>query len=300
MSAFRLGSPGFVSWLRARAREHTTSVGIGSSVGQPFHITPPGFVSRGVCDVIGKKLPFWQSPEATQLCPFPSSTAPASASSRSAKRQHDLTSPTCCRSTPRPTSTTPPCRSWPNGWSTARKVGAARILVMGAHVLRAGVQRHLIDLMERGLIDHIAMNGAGPIHDWEFALIGATTESVARYVRTGEFGLWDETGRHERRHRGRRPRRAGPRRSGRAGDRRGAVPAQGRQRPGRRVPAAGAGHGPRRRSATTSSTSTPTATGPPSGRRATPTSSSSPRPARGWKAGCCSTSARRSWGRRCT
>jgi hypothetical protein len=66
---------------------------------------------------------------------------------------------------------------------------------MGAHVLRAGVSRHLIDLMERGLLSHIAMNGAGPIHDWEFALIGATTESVARYIQTGEFGLWEETGR---------------------------------------------------------------------------------------------------------
>jgi hypothetical protein len=49
--------------------------------------------------------------------------------------------------------------------------------------------------MERGLITHIAMNGAGPIHDWEFALIGASTESVARYIQTGEFGLWTETGR---------------------------------------------------------------------------------------------------------
>jgi hypothetical protein len=77
----------------------------------------------------------------------------------------------------------------------ARRDGRARVLMMGAHVLRAGVQRHLIDLLERGLIDHIAMNGAGPIHDWELALIGATTESVARYVTTGEFGLWHETGR---------------------------------------------------------------------------------------------------------
>jgi hypothetical protein len=77
----------------------------------------------------------------------------------------------------------------------ARRRGAARILMMGAHVLRAGVQRFLIDLMERGLITHIAMNGAGPIHDWELALIGATTESVARYIQTGEFGLWRETGR---------------------------------------------------------------------------------------------------------
>jgi hypothetical protein len=77
----------------------------------------------------------------------------------------------------------------------ARRQGSARILVMGAHVLRAGVSRYLIDLMERGLIDHVAMNGAGPIHDWEFALIGATTESVARYIRSGQFGLWRETGR---------------------------------------------------------------------------------------------------------
>src|SRR3954452_15851075 len=79
--------------------------------------------------------------------------------------------------------------------ATARRSGAARILMMGAHVLRAGVQRCLIDLLERGLIDHVAMNGAGPIHDWELALIGATTESVARYVSSGEFGLWHETGR---------------------------------------------------------------------------------------------------------
>jgi hypothetical protein len=79
--------------------------------------------------------------------------------------------------------------------AAAKKQGRARILLMGAHVIRAGVSRYLIDLMERGLISLIAMNGAGPIHDWEFALIGATTESVARYIRSGEFGLWQETGR---------------------------------------------------------------------------------------------------------
>ncbi len=77
----------------------------------------------------------------------------------------------------------------------ARHAGRARILLMGAHVLRAGVARFLIDMVEKGLVDHIAMNGAGPIHDWEFALIGASTESVARYIQTGEFGLWEETGR---------------------------------------------------------------------------------------------------------
>jgi hypothetical protein len=77
----------------------------------------------------------------------------------------------------------------------AYRNGSARMLLMGAHVLRAGVSRYLIDLMERGLLSHVAMNGAGPIHDWELALIGATTESVARYIQTGEFGLWEETGR---------------------------------------------------------------------------------------------------------
>lgn len=76
----------------------------------------------------------------------------------------------------------------------ARSKGSAVLLMMGAHVLRAGVNRHLIDLMERGAISHLALNGAGAIHDWELARIGATTESVARYIRSGEFGLWRETG----------------------------------------------------------------------------------------------------------
>jgi hypothetical protein len=76
----------------------------------------------------------------------------------------------------------------------AKAKGSARILMMGAHLLRAGVSRHLIDLIEKGWIDQVAMNGAGAIHDYELARIGATTESVARYIRTGEFGLWQETG----------------------------------------------------------------------------------------------------------
>lgn len=76
----------------------------------------------------------------------------------------------------------------------ARERGAAVLMLMGAHVIRAGVARQLIDMMERGLITHIGMNGAGPIHDYELARIGATCESVARYIRSGEFGLWRETG----------------------------------------------------------------------------------------------------------
>jgi hypothetical protein len=78
--------------------------------------------------------------------------------------------------------------------AAAHESGAALILMMGAHVLRAGNNRLIIDLLERGLLSAIAINGAGAIHDYELARIGATTESVARYVRTGEFGLWRETG----------------------------------------------------------------------------------------------------------
>jgi hypothetical protein len=77
----------------------------------------------------------------------------------------------------------------------ARRAGRPVILMMGAHVLRAGVQRFLVDLMERGEVTLLAMNGACVIHDFEFALVGATTESVARYVENGQFGLWQETGR---------------------------------------------------------------------------------------------------------
>ena len=77
---------------------------------------------------------------------------------------------------------------------SARSAGAARVMIFGAHVIRAGVNRHVIDLMERGFIDHLAMNGAGAIHDYELARIGATTESVQRYIRSGQFGLWRETG----------------------------------------------------------------------------------------------------------
>jgi hypothetical protein len=77
----------------------------------------------------------------------------------------------------------------------ARARGSAVILLMGAHVIKMGLSRFVIDLMERGFITMVGMNGAGPIHDYELSLIGATTESVARYITEGQFGLWQETGR---------------------------------------------------------------------------------------------------------
>jgi len=113
-----------------------------------------------------------------------------------AQRQHDLDLSTLLSlDGPLPTFSHPALSQFAQRLVQAKRTGAARILMMGAHVLRAGVSRFLIDMMERGFLTHLAMNGAGPIHDWELALVGATTESVARYVQTGEFGLWEETGR---------------------------------------------------------------------------------------------------------
>ncbi len=70
----------------------------------------------------------------------------------------------------------------------------SNIIFIGGHVIRSGVQEYLLDLMERGYISCLAMSGAGIIHDYELALIGATTENVAHYIKNGQFGLWKETG----------------------------------------------------------------------------------------------------------
>ncbi len=77
----------------------------------------------------------------------------------------------------------------------AKENGRAVMFICGGHVLRAGNSALLIDLMERGLLTHLALNGAGAIHDFELAMIGQTCESVAKYVSEGQFGLWKETGR---------------------------------------------------------------------------------------------------------
>ena len=77
----------------------------------------------------------------------------------------------------------------------AMRRGKPVILMIGAHVIRSGVQRYIIDLIQKGFITCVATNGACVIHDWELALIGETTENVARYIRDGRFGFWKETGR---------------------------------------------------------------------------------------------------------
>jgi len=112
-----------------------------------------------------------------------------------AERRHDLHLDRWLRlEDPAPPFEHPQLAQLAERLAAARLCGAARILMMGAHVIRAGVNRHIIDLMERGWLNHLALNGAGVIHDYELARIGATTESVARYIAEGQFGLWKETG----------------------------------------------------------------------------------------------------------
>lgn len=75
----------------------------------------------------------------------------------------------------------------------ARERGAGVMLIYGAHLLRNGAAQILERMMARGWITHLATNGAGTIHDWEYAWYGASTESVEMNVAQGKFGTWDET-----------------------------------------------------------------------------------------------------------
>ena len=76
----------------------------------------------------------------------------------------------------------------------ARDDGRGLIWGIGAHVLKTGLSPVLIDLMERGFICALAMNGAGVIHDFELALSGATSEDVDEALGPGRFGMAEETG----------------------------------------------------------------------------------------------------------
>jgi hypothetical protein len=78
----------------------------------------------------------------------------------------------------------------------ARAKNAGVILMYGAHLLRNGAARIVTEMMEREWITHLATNGAGSIHDWEFSWLGASCESVEENVGTGTFGTWEETGRN--------------------------------------------------------------------------------------------------------
>ena len=77
----------------------------------------------------------------------------------------------------------------------ARKRGAAIMLTYGAHLIKNGAGVLLNRLIEEGMLTHLATQGAGVIHDWEFAYQGKSGESVRENAPAGTFGSWDETGR---------------------------------------------------------------------------------------------------------
>jgi hypothetical protein len=77
----------------------------------------------------------------------------------------------------------------------ARQQGRAMIWGLGGHVIKTGLAPVLIDLMRRGSVTAVAMNGSGIIHDFEIALIGSTSEDVDESLGTGAFGMAEETGR---------------------------------------------------------------------------------------------------------
>ena len=77
----------------------------------------------------------------------------------------------------------------------AHRDGRAVIVMLGGHIVKTGVAPVLIDLIERGVITHVATNGSGAIHDYEIARFGATSEDVARGLVDGTFGMAEETGR---------------------------------------------------------------------------------------------------------
>jgi hypothetical protein len=80
--------------------------------------------------------------------------------------------------------------------TTARERGASVMLIYGAHLLRNGAALVIERMLANGWVTHLATNGAGTIHDWEYAFLGRSTESVEENVESGTFGTWDETSRN--------------------------------------------------------------------------------------------------------
>jgi len=77
----------------------------------------------------------------------------------------------------------------------ARESGKPVILTYGAHLVKNGLAPVVIGLIKDGWVTHLATNGAGSIHDWEFAYLGESSEDVQVNTARGEFGTWEETGR---------------------------------------------------------------------------------------------------------
>jgi hypothetical protein len=76
----------------------------------------------------------------------------------------------------------------------ARKAKRPVMLGMGAHSIKVGLSPVIIDLMERGIVTSLSLNGAGIIHDFELAFAGQTSEDVDKEILSGAFGMAEETG----------------------------------------------------------------------------------------------------------
>ncbi len=87
-------------------------------------------------------------------------------------------------------------KAFVQAWVSARSQGRGMILGLGAHVVKVGLNPVIIDLMRRGWVSALAMNGAGAIHDFEVAYAGITSEDVADQIQQGNFGMARETGEH--------------------------------------------------------------------------------------------------------
>lgn len=77
---------------------------------------------------------------------------------------------------------------------TARRIGRPVMMAFGAHAIKNGLAPVFIKLIREGWATHLATNGAGIIHDWEFAYQGKSCEHVEPMVKSGCFGNWQETG----------------------------------------------------------------------------------------------------------
>lgn len=76
----------------------------------------------------------------------------------------------------------------------AHRAGRPVVAMCGGHVIKVGVSPCLIELLDRGVLTHLAMNGAAAIHDVEIARVGRTSEDVEAHLHQGRFGMVDETG----------------------------------------------------------------------------------------------------------
>lgn len=78
----------------------------------------------------------------------------------------------------------------------ARAAGKPVVWSMGAHVIKNGMSRYVIEMVRHGFLTHVSGNGATSIHDFELAFLGETSEDVATAIEDGSFGMWEETGRY--------------------------------------------------------------------------------------------------------